>query len=92
MLTELQLDDRVTLAGEMDTCSIAALVRQRGCFVLPTLSETHPLVVGEALARGLPVVSTITGAIPDLVGRGDDAAGVLRRQEMWMPWPMRWKR
>ena len=77
MLTELRLDDRVTLAGEMDTAGIAALYDSADVFVLPTLSETHPLVVGEALARGLPVVSTITGAIPDLVGRGDAAAGLL---------------
>ena len=32
------------------------------------------MVVAEALAHALPVVSTATGAIPDLVG---DAAGVL---------------
>jgi glycosyltransferase involved in cell wall biosynthesis len=31
----------------------------------------------QTVARGLPVVSTVTGAIPDLVGYGDDAAGLL---------------
>jgi glycosyltransferase involved in cell wall biosynthesis len=77
MLTDLQLGDRVTLAGELDAAHIAALYDSADVFVLPTLSETHPLVVQEALARGLPVVSTVTGAIPDLVGRGDDAAGLL---------------
>jgi glycosyltransferase involved in cell wall biosynthesis len=77
MLTDLQLGDRVTFAGELDAAHIAALYESADVFVLPTLSETYPLVVQEALARGLPVVSTVTGAIPDLVGRGDDAAGLL---------------
>ncbi len=43
-------------------------------FVLATLHETYGMAVAEALARGLPVVSTTTGAIADLVG---DDAGVL---------------
>jgi len=77
MVTDLQLGDRVTLAGELDAAHIAALYDSADVFVLPSLSETHPLVVQEALARGLPVVSTVTGAIPELVGRGDDAAGLL---------------
>jgi len=79
MLTDLQLGDRVTLAGELDAAHIAALYDSADVFVLATLSETYPLVVQEALARGLPVVSTVTGAISDLVGRGDDAAGLLAR-------------
>ena len=43
-------------------------------FVLPTFHEGYGMAVAEALARGLPVVSTPTGAIRDLV-RAD--AGVL---------------
>jgi glycosyltransferase involved in cell wall biosynthesis len=36
------------------------------------------MAIAEALARGLPVISTPTGAIPDLIGAGQpDAAGLL---------------
>jgi glycosyltransferase involved in cell wall biosynthesis len=37
-------------------------------FVLPTRHEGYGMVVAEALARAIPVISTRTGAIPDLVG------------------------
>jgi glycosyltransferase involved in cell wall biosynthesis len=36
-------------------------------FVLPTHHEGYGMVVAEALAHGLPVIATRTGAIPDLV-------------------------
>jgi glycosyltransferase involved in cell wall biosynthesis len=77
LLTALRLDNRVTLAGELNGSDIAALYDSADAAVLPTLSETFSMAAAEALARGLPVVSTVTGAIPDLVGQGDDAAGVL---------------
>jgi glycosyltransferase involved in cell wall biosynthesis len=74
MLRTAGLEDRVVLAGELGPSAIADLYDRADLFVLPTLTETHPLVVAEALARGLPVVSTRTGSSPDLVG---DAAGLL---------------
>ncbi len=77
LLRDADLEDRVSLAGELDAAGVAACYDRADLFVLATLSETHPLVIAEALARGLPIVSTTTGAIPDLVGRGADAAGLL---------------
>jgi len=68
ILDSTGLADRVVLAGELDASAVAELYDHADLFVLPTLTETHPLAVAEALARGLPIVSTTTGAIPDLVG------------------------
>ena len=76
-VTDLSLDDRVTLAGDLDAKDIDALYDSADLAVLPTLSETFSLAAAEALARGIPVIGTTTGAIPDLVGHGDDAAGML---------------
>jgi glycosyltransferase involved in cell wall biosynthesis len=63
-----RLDDRVTLAGAVDRATLAAFYDAADVFVLATLRETYCMAVAEALAHGLPVVSTSTGAIPELVG------------------------
>ena len=67
-IRELGLGDRVTLAGELDTVTLDQYYDRADVFVLATRQETYGMAVAEALARGLPVVATTTGAIPDLVG------------------------
>jgi glycosyltransferase involved in cell wall biosynthesis len=71
---QLQLGDRVSFEGEADAAAIARYYDGADLFVLPTLYEGYGMAVAEALARGLPIVSTRTGAIPDVV---PDHAGVL---------------
>jgi glycosyltransferase involved in cell wall biosynthesis len=70
----LRLDDRVSLVGDLDALALAACYDGADVFALATERETYGMAVAEGLARGLPVVSTETGAIPDLVG---DDAGLL---------------
>jgi glycosyltransferase involved in cell wall biosynthesis len=69
-----ELDGRVTLAGALDATALAACYDEADLFVLPTEYEGYGMAVAEALACGLPVVSTATGAIADLVA---DEAGWL---------------
>jgi len=66
----LALEDRVAFAGELDGDSLAAVYDGADVFVLNTLHETFGMAVSEAIARGLPVISSRTGAIPEIVGRG----------------------
>lgn len=68
LVGQLGFDDRVTLAGELDAEALVTCYDSADVFVLATRRETYGMAVAEALARGLPVVSTTTGAIPDLVG------------------------
>jgi glycosyltransferase involved in cell wall biosynthesis len=68
VIMELGLADRVRLAGELDASAIEASYNTADVFVLATLQETYGMAVAEALAHGLPVVSTTTGAIASLVG------------------------
>lgn len=67
-LRRLKLQERVTLLGDLDSHRLDECYDGADLFVLATLQETYGMAVAEALARGLPVVSTITGAIPELVG------------------------
>lgn len=68
------LESRVSFPGELEGEALAACYDAADLFVLPTLFEGYGMVVAEALARGLPVVATGTGAIPELIG---DGAGIV---------------
>jgi glycosyltransferase involved in cell wall biosynthesis len=74
LLAREGLIDSVSLAGELGPEALERMYSAADIFVLPTLHETYGMAVAEALAHGLPVVSTATGAIPDLIG---DEAGLL---------------
>lgn len=68
------LSERVVFRGELGEGDVAECYATADLFVLPTFHEGYGMVVAEAIARGIPVISTATGAIPDLVG---DDAGLL---------------
>lgn len=53
---------------------IIALFQYADLFVYPTLSDTLPLVILEAMASGLPIISTKVGGIPYQV---DPSCGIL---------------
>lgn len=67
-IAELDLADRVTLAGELGEAALDDAYARADVFVLATRQETYGMAVAEAIAHGLPVVSTNTGAIPAIVG------------------------
>jgi glycosyltransferase involved in cell wall biosynthesis len=56
------------LLGELDDQALEACYGRMDVFVLATHQETYGMAVAEAIAHGLPVVATVTGAIPELVG------------------------
>jgi glycosyltransferase involved in cell wall biosynthesis len=70
----LGLEDHIAFVGEADGSRLEAHYESADVFVLPTLYEGYGMVVAEALAHGIPVISTNTGAIADLVG---DDAGIV---------------
>ncbi len=86
---ETGLGDRLRFAGECGAAELDRLYHRATLFVLPSYYEGYGMALADALARGLPVVSTTGGAIPHtvpadagvLVAPGDEAAlaGALER-------------
>ena len=78
---ELGVDDRVTLAGELDDRDLESEYATADLVALATRGETYGMAVAEAIAHGVPVVSTATGEIASIAGEGallaepDDEAG-----------------
>ena len=65
----LGLEGQVFLLGRRE--DVPRLLSQADIFVLPTLGEGFGLVILEAMAHALPVVSTTTMAIPEIVVPGE---------------------
>lgn len=64
------VDDRIVFAGARS--DPAPLLRAADVFVLPSAYEANALVVLEALATGLPVISTPVGFAPELIVDGEN--------------------
>lgn len=62
------ISDAVSLPGASD--DIPAVMRSFSIFALTSIAEGMPVTLLEAMATGLPVVSTAVGGIPELVVEG----------------------
>lgn len=64
----LAVDDRVIFHGKVPQCEVPGLMQQADIFCYPTTaSEGFPKVVLEALASGLPVITTGISVLPHLI-------------------------
>lgn len=67
LLRDSGIEGSVRLLGWVDSRKLIGLYHQSHLFVLPSYYEGSPMVMLEAMACGLPIVSTRVGGIPELV-------------------------
>ncbi len=65
-LRQCQVSAHVHLLGYVPDADMPALYAGAGCFVFPTLYEGFGLPVLEAMASGTPVLTSTTGAAPEI--------------------------
>lgn len=63
----LDVADAVTFTGRVDNEGMGAIYRSADVMINPSLADNMPISILEALASGVPVVSTNVGGIPYLV-------------------------
>ena len=92
---DLGITDRVRFAGELGADELGAAYRAADLVALPTRAESYGMVVTEALARGLPVLASAVGGVPEALGevrgarpgmliRPDDPAALERALRRWL--------
>lgn len=71
MVRDRGIEDRVRIEGP--TRDVAGVLSQLDVFAFSSTSEGLPLVILEALAAGLPIVSTRVGGVPEVAPEGEVA-------------------
>jgi glycosyltransferase involved in cell wall biosynthesis len=76
-------DGRVRFAGPRTGAELDRSYAAADLLILPSRAETYGMVVTEALARGLPVVASDVGGVPEALGHGADGTrpGLLIRRD-----------
>jgi glycosyltransferase involved in cell wall biosynthesis len=69
-----RLADRVCFAGPLTGAELERAYAEADALVLASQFETYGMVVTEALARGLPVMATEVGGVPEALGHASDGS------------------
>lgn len=67
LVDQLGLSQQITLMGWLSAAECKQLLATSHLFALPSYNEGLPMAVIEAMAWGLPVISTPVGGIPELI-------------------------
>ncbi|MFF1299951.1 MULTISPECIES: glycosyltransferase family 4 protein [unclassified Streptomyces] len=72
LIAKYGLEHRLHLAGPQAGAELDASYAAADLMVLTSYAETYGMAVTEALARGIPVLATDVGGLPEAVGRAPD--------------------
>ncbi|MFT7687208.1 MAG: glycosyltransferase involved in cell wall biosynthesis [Candidatus Azotimanducaceae bacterium] len=68
LLGELNLGEHLSFVSGIETIEVVKLYARASIVVVPSIYEGFGLPAGEAMACGVPVISTDGGALPEVVG------------------------
>ncbi len=66
------LSDKVHFIGHVPNEELPAVYTEHDAFIMPSLTESHAMVLTEAMSCGLPVIGSTAGAIPEVIRVGID--------------------
>jgi glycosyltransferase involved in cell wall biosynthesis len=90
LVTNLGLDDYVSLPGYIPSEQLYTHYHRADIFVLPSLSESFGQVLLEAMSCGLPVVASTAGGIPETIRHGRNGLLVPPRDSAALVEAVRW--
>lgn len=77
LISKFGLNNRVVFTGKISNEQLLHLYAQHELAVFPSLYEGFGFPPAEAMACGLPVITTTAGALPEVVGKHGDTAYVV---------------
>jgi glycosyltransferase involved in cell wall biosynthesis len=63
---QLEISDKVKFLGQV--ANVSEWLDTSDIFVLPSIAESFGMSIAEAMAKGLPVIATSVGGIPEVLG------------------------
>jgi len=68
LIREKNLEEHVQLLGALSETEVFREFTNCSILVLPSSQETTPMVIGQAMAAGKPVLATPVGGVPEMLG------------------------
>jgi glycosyltransferase involved in cell wall biosynthesis len=69
-----ELESRIRFVGPLTGDDLAASYAAADLLILPSHAETYGMVVTEALSRGIPVLASAVGGVPEALGHAPDGS------------------